>query len=109
MHELSITRNIVAIVSEKAADRTVRRIHLQVGRLSGVEVQAIRFCYPLCTEGTALADTELVIEEVEGRASCDGCGEQLAIQQPVAVCPCERRASLRILAGEELLIKSMEV
>ena len=36
MHEMGITRNIVAIVSEHAGPRKVRRVRLEVGMLSAV-------------------------------------------------------------------------
>lgn len=109
MHELSITRNIVSIVSEKAAGRTVARLNLAVGQLSGIEVQAIRFCFDLVAEGTPLQGAELVIDEVAGLGRCDACERDVDLDSPVAVCPCERREPLRIVAGEELLIRSMEV
>ncbi|MEM1022932.1 MAG: hydrogenase maturation nickel metallochaperone HypA [Myxococcota bacterium] len=109
MHELAITRNIVAIVDEKAAGRAVRRVRLQVGRLSGVEVKAIEFCYELCAEGTSLEGSELVVEEIEGAGRCVQCGERVPLERPVAVCPCPERATLSIEAGEELLVKEMEI
>lgn len=109
MHELSITRNIVAIVSERAKGRTVTKVRLLIGKLSGIEVPAIRFCYDLCAEGTPLAGSELVIDEVEGRGTCEKCGEVVQLSQPVAICPCPERARLRIDQGEELLVKEMEV
>ena len=109
MHELSITRNIVAIVSERARGRRVERVVLQVGRLSGIEVEAIRFCYPICAEGTELAEAKLEVEEIDGQATCQGCQAHLRVSAPVGQCPCPRRAPIRIDAGEELLVKAMEV
>jgi hydrogenase nickel incorporation protein HypA/HybF len=109
MHELSITRNIVSIVLDKAAGRTVRRVHLKVGALAGIETKAIDFCYDMVSEGTPLQGSELVIHEIEGRGQCSGCEQELCLSAPVAVCPCERRAPVTITAGEELLIASMEV
>ena len=54
MHELGITRNIVAIVEEAAKGRRVRRVTLEVGELSGVMSEAIAFCFDVVTAGTAL-------------------------------------------------------
>lgn len=108
MHELSITRNIVAIVAEKAAGRAVRRVHLKIGRMSGIEVQAIQFCFGIVSEGTTVAGAELVIHEIDGLARCTGCGEEVPLEQPRGICPCERQARLEIVAGEELLIHALE-
>lgn len=109
MHELSITQNIVAIVKERAAGRPVHAVHLQIGRLSGIEVQAVRFCFDVCTKGTELEGARLDIDEVDGRGVCETCGEQIALERFVLRCPCAQRAPIKVVAGEELLIRSMEV
>lgn len=109
MHELSITRNIVAIVSERAAGRTVRSVRLQVGKLSGIEVPAVRFCYDLVAAGTPLEGSTLVIDEVHGEATCETCQASVALDVPRGICDCGKQGRLRIQRGEELLIKEMEV
>ena len=109
MHELAVTRNIVAIVAEKAGQRPVRRVRLQVGRLSGIEVSAVRFCYDVCVRGTMLEGSDLEIEEIDGRATCLECKKDVAVDHFTARCPCEQRARVQITQGEELLIKEMEV
>ncbi|MEC7192467.1 MAG: hydrogenase maturation nickel metallochaperone HypA, partial [SAR324 cluster bacterium] len=45
MHELSITQNLVAIVEEHARGQRVKRVTLEIGKLSGVMADAIRFCF----------------------------------------------------------------
>ncbi|MCA9549067.1 MAG: hydrogenase maturation nickel metallochaperone HypA [Myxococcales bacterium] len=109
MHELSITRNIVSIVAEKAAGRRVERVRLQIGKLSGIEVQAIRFCYDVCAAGTVLEGSKLDVDEVAGEARCTECDKTLPIEHFTARCPCEKRARVEITRGEELLVKEMEV
>ncbi len=109
MHELSITRNVVAIACEHAGTRRVHSVHLRVGALSGIDPEAVRFCYDLCTEGTVAAGSRLEIEQVPGRARCDECQKELPLEAPIALCPCERRATLTRLGGDELLVTAMEV
>jgi hydrogenase nickel incorporation protein HypA/HybF len=109
MHELSITHNIVAIACEQAGDRRVRAVHVRIGALTGVDVQAVRFCYDLCTEGTSAAGSQLVVEEVAGAARCTECQREVALDLPIGVCPCERRALLARTAGDELLVTELEV
>ena len=109
MHELSITRNIVAIVAERAGQRSVQRVRLQIGRLSGIEVSAVRFCYDVCAQGTVLEGSRLDIEEVDGRAECLECHKSVEVQHFTARCPCAQKARVKITQGEELLIKEMEI
>lgn len=108
MHELSITRNIVAIVGEAAADRRVSRVTLDIGRPSGVMEDAIRFCFPIVAEGTALADAALDINLIDGRAKCRQCDGEFSADTLFTPCPCGSRETVRV-AGEELLVKTMEL
>lgn len=68
MHELGLTRNIVAIVSEHAAGRPVKKIRLAVGPLACVEKSAIEFCFEIVAEGTSLASAKLAFVDAEGDA-----------------------------------------
>jgi hydrogenase nickel incorporation protein HypA/HybF len=108
MHELGITRNIVAIASDAANGRRVLRVTLEVGRLSGVMTDAIAFCFPVVAEGTVLQGAELDILAIGGRARCSACGSEFEISSLYAPCPCGSRQVER-LQGDELLIKSIEL
>jgi hydrogenase nickel incorporation protein HypA/HybF len=108
MHELGITRNIVAIVSEAAHGRRVCRVTLEVGKLSGVMVDAIRFCFDIVAEGTVLQGAALEIREPAGRALCRGCGAEFETAALWTACACGSRDVVR-LQGEELSVKTMEL
>lgn len=109
MHELSITRSVVAIVGERAQGQRVLRVTLEVGRLSGMFAEAIRFCFDICSQGTPLEGATLLIVDVEGRGHCSACGAEPVMTMPLGRCPVCREPSLRIVAGTELKIREMEV
>lgn len=109
MHELSITRSMVAIVSERAQGLKVTRVRLEVGRLSAVMPDAIRFCFDICVADTPLAGARLQIDEIPGLGLCTNCGAEVALECLVGRCPRCGTTSLRLLAGQELNIKDMEV
>lgn len=108
MHELGITRNIVAIVGDAANGRRVRRVTLDIGKLSGVMADAIAFCFDAVAPGTALEGATLEIRQIEGRARCNACGSEFATEALFTPCACGSRRLTR-LQGEELKIKSMEL
>ena len=66
MHELGLTRNIVSIVSEHAAGRSVKRVKLAIGPLACVEREALNFCFDIVAEGTVLAGAALEFAEADG-------------------------------------------
>jgi len=108
MHEMGITQSIVAIVAEEAAGRKVTRVTLEIGKLSAIMPDAIRFCFDLVAEGSALDGAILDIIEIPGRALCRDCGAEVALAEVFGRCACGS-TQLERLAGEELKIKSMEV
>lgn len=109
MHELSITRNVVAIVTEQAAGRRVTRVRLEIGRLTAILPEAIRFCFDVCAQGTPVEGAILEIDEIPGRGCCAECGRQMELAVPLGRCPACGAAALRLVAGEEMRIKEMEV
>lgn len=108
MHEMSITQSIVAIVTEQAAGRKVRRVTLEVGKLSAIMPDAIRFCFDVVSQGSVLDGAALDIIEIPGKARCLACGAEIALSEVFGRCACGSRR-LERLAGEELNIKSMEL
>ncbi|MBM0104972.1 hydrogenase maturation nickel metallochaperone HypA [Steroidobacter sp. S1-65] len=108
MHELGISRNIVAIVAEAAAGRRVRRVTVEIGKLSGVLADAVAFCFEAAAHGTPLQGASLDIVEIEGRARCLSCGVEFNLPSWSTPCSCGSQR-LVPLAGEELKIKAMEV
>jgi hydrogenase nickel incorporation protein HypA/HybF len=109
MHELGIAQAVVAMVCEYADSRgRVTRVVLEIGKLSAVLPDAIRFCFDLCSEGTVVAGAELEILELPGRARCRECGSAVTLEQPLGHCECGS-SDLEWLSGEELRIKEFEV
>jgi hydrogenase nickel incorporation protein HypA/HybF len=108
MHELALMSEVVAVVSDRCADVRVSRVRLQVGRLSGALPDALRFCFDVCTQGTALEGATLEIEEIPGSARCRGCGLSMEWNDPLALCSCGS-AALDVTGGQELRIRNVEV
>ena len=108
MHELAITESVVAGVSERVGDARVTRVVLEIGRLSGVAPEAVRFCFDLCARGTPLEDATLEIVPVAGRARCRDCGGEPEMEDWLSLCGCGS-ADLELIQGRELRIRAVEV
>ncbi|MGJ8686598.1 MAG: hydrogenase maturation nickel metallochaperone HypA [Spongiibacteraceae bacterium] len=108
MHELGITRNIVAIVAEQAQQREVVRVQIKIGKLSAIMPEAIRFCFDSCSKNTSLEHARLEILEVAGALRCEQCGSEFSSETLFGQCECGSR-ELNCIAGKELLITEMEL
>jgi hydrogenase nickel incorporation protein HypA/HybF len=100
--------SVVDAIGERLGDAPVATVRLEVGRLAAVVPDALRFCFDVCTRGTSLEGARLEIIEIPGKARCLTCAAELAIDDLAAVCPCGGM-ELRVLGGEELRLKNVEV
>lgn len=107
MHELGITQNIVAIALEYASGSPVKRVTLEIGKLTAVMPDAIQFCFDVCAQGTLLEGAKLEIVEKPGLAHCRRCGQEVELEVPFGLCDCGCQ-DLQIIQGEELTIKELE-
>jgi hydrogenase nickel incorporation protein HypA/HybF len=112
MHELSIAMSIVDLAEEEAGQRGVNitAVHLKLGPLSGVVKSGLLSAYEMACEQTALAGSQLVIEEVPIVVYCPKCEayRTLTSMQWFA-CPECRTPVSEVLHGRELLVTALEV
>jgi hydrogenase nickel incorporation protein HypA/HybF len=108
MHELGIANSIVEICAERAGTERVTRVRLEIGQLSAVLPDAVRFCFDVCARNTVVEGAILEIIETPGRALCRDCNGEVAVAQFVGRCRCGS-ANLLVIAGEELKISEMEL
>ena len=108
MHELGITRNIVSICGERAAGRRVSRVQLEIGRLSSVVPEAIRFCFDVVSQGSPVEGARLEIIEVAGLGRCRRCDVNVELASLSLRCPACQSLEVQLIAGDELSIKEME-
>jgi hydrogenase nickel incorporation protein HypA/HybF len=113
MHELSIAVSIVDGVLEKLEQCGAAKacaVHVRVGRLSGVDKDALLFSYEVACQDTPLASSKLVIEDVEVTALCPACGCERSIQSfPMLMCAQCGTLADRLVHGNELEITALEL
>ena len=111
MHELSVAHAIVETVTEslESQDR-VLRVELDMGDLSGIVEDSLRFCFELATAGTPLEGCVLEISRIPATFHCHPCGATFEPQQSWRmVCPTCQTASADLRGGRELLVRAVEV
>lgn len=64
MHELAIVEGVIDTVTERLPEAKITCVRLEIGALSGVVADALRFSFELATEGTSLQGADLEITEV---------------------------------------------
>jgi hydrogenase nickel incorporation protein HypA/HybF len=112
MHELSLACSLIeeaekVLASEQAA-RAVR-VTVGVGKLSGIEIEAFEFAFPLAAKGSRLEAAELVIHDLPIRVQCRMCGKESNPDFPRCVCAVCGAEDIELLGGREFNIESMEI
>jgi len=100
--------SVVDAVIERVGGKQVIRVRLEIGKLSGVVPDALRFCFDLATAETPLAGAALEIIEIPGRARCLQCLADVELEDQIALCVCGS-ANLDLISGQELKIKEVEL
>lgn len=112
MHELSLAQNVLEIIEESARVQEFRRVRtvvLEIGQLSAVEPDAMRFCFDSVTRGTLAEGAELQIIATPGVGRCLACGATVAMQESYGLCPNCASPRLQITAGNLMRVKDLTV
>lgn len=113
MHELSIAESIVQLATEHAqaaGAKQVTNVTLQIGALSCVHEDALRFSFDLVTQDTLLAGAELIIQRIPVIVHCPTCDRDVELPGIQKFrCPVCDTPSADIRAGRELDILSIGI
>ena len=112
MHELSVTENILDIVTrhaQQAKARRIVRIHLVIGELSSLVDDCVQFYFDYLARDTLAAEAELVFERVPVTLRCPQCAHTWQPDSADWTCPACGKAQATIQAGREFYVDSIEV
>lgn len=112
MHELSLLENVREILESHALSQNftrVTRVTLEIGKLSCVEPDALRFSFDVVMKGSLAEGAELIIAELHGQGLCRQCGCKTPLE--ALYDPCNRcgSPSVTVVKGAEMKIKDLIV
>jgi hydrogenase nickel incorporation protein HypA/HybF len=113
MHELSIVEALIDQVGEEL-DRVgqrgrVLRLELNIGRLSGVHPDAVRFAFGLLRPGTIVENAEIAIEEPKAVCQCHACNARTELDDLLFECPQCASTEITIEGGRDMTLQSIEI
>jgi hydrogenase nickel incorporation protein HypA/HybF len=110
VHELSLCRSIYTIVRRAVPDRDVAVIVLDVGALRQVVPPTLVYCWGIVAEGTPLEGAELRVRAIPAAVECDRCGARTQFSDELRLaCGTCGATEVRVVSGEEFLVRSVEV
>ena len=110
MHELTIAQSILSLAEKAAPENTVvTGVGLQIGELSGIEIEPLKFALSIIKENTILEKADLDIEVIEGEAECSQCNTIFPMHYFGSYCPNCGSYFLKVLKGRDLKILNIVV
>lgn len=112
MHEISLLENVRDILLDHAKTQhfsQVKKITLEIGKLSCVEPDALKFGFDIVMKGSLAENAELILTEVEGLGLCDQCKKTITIETLYDPCSICNHPFVTIIQGNEMKIKDLIV
>jgi len=112
MHEMSLMASIFDVIKQSVEpypDARVTKVTLVVGALTNAVPEALELAFEAFAKGSSLEGAVLEILQVPLTLQCGECQWQGAVENQFSICPECESLQVSIVAGRELLIKSLEV
>ncbi|RTL47954.1 MAG: hydrogenase maturation nickel metallochaperone HypA [Rhodocyclaceae bacterium] len=112
MHEMSLAEGILQLIEDAARRDGFSRVSgvwLEIGQLSSVEPEALRFCFDAVTRGSVADGATLEIIEQPGEGWCLKCCQTVAMSEQLGACPQCGSHQVQVTGGTEMRVKELEV
>ena len=112
MHEMALAESVREIVEDVARRNAARRVdvvRVELGALSCVEPNALRFCFDATMRGSLGEGAELEIVTTPGEAWCMPCGRTVALARIGDACPECGSYQLAVSRGDAMRVVDIEI
>jgi hydrogenase nickel incorporation protein HypA/HybF len=112
MHEMSLAEGVLQLIEDAAREQDfakVTTVWLEIGQLSGVEVEAMKFCFDAVTRDSIADGASLEIISLPGVGWCMACSKPVPMAELFDECPQCGSYQLQVTGGTEMRVKELEV
>ncbi len=112
MHELAVTESILQISEKYARESDAQKvtcINLVIGKLSSIVDDSVQFYWEIISNDSICKDAVLHFERRPALLICNTCSTEYQIDSALQPCPHCGSPDIKILAGEEFFVDSIEI
>ena len=112
MHELSLARDIIDIVTYNVPSSEIYNVKIvvvKVGAFSGVVTDSLKFAYEALKSNTELECSELDIIQIPFKLKCISCGKNTTNDFGMMICTECGSADTQIISGNELQVVEVKL
>ncbi len=110
MHELSIAESIIDIVKTETAHLKTPKIYgiiIEIGALSGVEIDALEFAFEAIKKESILKDAVITINKIDAKVKCIECDHVFFPDNLHTACPVCGSFIHKVITGQEMKVRSI--
>jgi len=112
MHEMSLAEGVLQLIEDAAHHQEfakVTKVWLEIGQLSGVEIEAMKFCFDAVTRDSIADGARLEIITAPGTGWCLECSTTVSMTEVYGECPQCGGYQVQVTGGTEMRVKELEV
>ncbi len=112
MHEMSLAEGVLQVIEDAARAQEFSRVTavwLEIGQLSGVEVEAMKFCFDAVVRDSLAEGARLEIIATPGSGWCMQCSKSVPMTEVFGECPDCGSHQMQVTGGTEMRVKELEV
>lgn len=112
MHEYSIVSSLLNLCEKEAKKNnaeTVKKVTLQIGKLSAIEPHFMESCFDFFKKDTICENATLIMKIIDIEIYCNTCKSNHIILNKNFYCPNCKSGETKILKGQEMIIESIEI
>ena len=109
---MSLAEGVLQLIEDAAREQQfekVTAVWLEIGRLSGVEVEAMSFCFDVVTRDSIADGARLEIIALPGTGWCMKCAMTVPMAEVFGECPQCGGHQWQVTGGTEMRVKELEV
>lgn len=107
---MSIVVSIVEIAEKEAKKNNAKKItklELDIGTVSGIEIDALNFAFDSIKNETMMANAEIKINIIKAKSKCEDCDYEFNTEDVYSLCPKCDSYKTNVIQGKEMNVKSI--
>ncbi|MDK9704551.1 MAG: hydrogenase maturation nickel metallochaperone HypA [Sulfuritalea sp.] len=109
---MSLAEGVLQLIEDAARRQEfakVTTVWLEIGELSGVEIEAMKFCFDAVMRDSVADGARLEIIALPGTGWCMECSMNVPMSEVFGECPQCGGHRMQVTGGTEMRVKELEV
>jgi len=112
MHELNITKQLIAMIEDECQKRGIRPniARVEIGKMTTYKKESIEYYFDILRNDTPVLKSCLLdVKEIDAVIECSDCRLKRKLDDPfVLICPVCDSTNVELISGEDIRIKEVQ-